>query len=290
MTLEAFVQTGATLAHGGATFDGNARAVVVDPQPIAVAIRLDAQANLAARPLAGVVQQIAEQLQHILAFPGQPAARRRLPVQRQVTAVDGRQGGEQRRQFLCAIEAAARLTLAGQPGAAQFAGDPLANLAQLLLQLLAQRRLAGQGLAVQQAGEHRQRRLQGVAEIADGMPRAFQGLVGLRQQVVDLRDQRLQFLRHVGVELGAAALLQLGDLHAGTFQRAQGGANRQALQQPEGQQREAEQSQSAEAHLAETVEDRGVVLGHADVQGLAAAPVLGAVDQEALPLRPVDQF
>ncbi|WP_419188528.1 hypothetical protein [Stutzerimonas stutzeri] len=69
-----------------------------------MAAALDGQLDAAARPFAGVVQQIAQQLQHVFAITWQTATLRRMPAQLEVGAVDHCQGVEQHRQFGVAVE------------------------------------------------------------------------------------------------------------------------------------------------------------------------------------------
>ena len=59
---------------------------------------------------------------------------------------------------------------------AQLATEALLDLFQLLAQDLLQLRLARHLLALGEADQHRQRRLQGVTEVAQGVARTLQGL------------------------------------------------------------------------------------------------------------------
>jgi len=160
----------------------------------------------------------------------------------------------------------------------------------LLAQAGAQLRVRGQLLAPGQADQHRQWGLQGVAQVAQGVARALQGVLGVSQQVVDLRHQRLQLLRHLRIQIAAAALLQLHDLLADLLQRAQCAAHGITLSQQHQQQRGAAQPEPDPLHVAEALQYRLVVLGHADRQVLAITAVVGTVDQQQLALRAVGQF
>ncbi len=111
----------------------------------------------------------------------------------------------------------------------------------------------------------------------------------MAEQVVDLLHQRLQFHRRLLVQLLALPLLQLGDLLSGALQRAQRQAHGVALQQQQGEQGEAHQAQTAQPHAGEAVENRCVVLRHADDDRLAVAAVFRAVGQQALLLRAIQQ-
>ncbi len=204
--------------------------------------------------------------------------------------MDHAQGIEQRRQFGRAVEMGAGQHVAGQAGTSQLAADALLDLPELFLQRGVQLRVRGQLLALYQAAQHGQRGFQRMAEVAQRMPRTLQGFLGLRQQVVDLRDQRLQLHGCLAVQLLALALLQLGDLLAGALQWAQGQGHGVALQQQEYQQCHAHQAQPAQAYPREAVENRRVVLRHTDDDRLAVTPVFGTKRQQALPLRALQQF
>ncbi|MNH12564.1 hypothetical protein D3C79_721100 [compost metagenome] len=106
------------------------------------------------------------------------------------------------------------------------------------------------------------------------------------QQVVDLRDQGLKFCRYLSIELRTLALLQLGDLFAGTLQWAQRARHGDALQHQDQQQRDQAQAQADLLHAPEAIPYRGVVLGDADGNGLTQAPVIGAQYQQLLAFRP----
>ncbi|MNG23951.1 hypothetical protein D3C84_1086200 [compost metagenome] len=75
-----------------------------------------------------------------------------------------------------------------------------------------------------------------MAEVTQGIAGAFEGIFGVTKQVVNLRNQRVQLLRHPVVQLTALALLQLGDLLANVFQWAQRPAHGDALQGEDQQQ------------------------------------------------------
>src|SRR5690606_31619851 len=128
-----------------------------------------------------------------------------------------------------------------------------------------------------------------VTEVAQGVPGALEGVIGVRQQTIDLRHQRSQFMRGLDVQLPALALLQLCNLLASAFQWAQGELHCVALQQQEHQQNQADEPQSCEAHLAKAVENRRVVLRHMDNDLLTVALIAGAVRKQPLALRPFDQ-
>jgi hypothetical protein len=132
-----------------------------------------------------------------------------------------------------------------------------------------------------QAQQHRQRRFQGVAEVAQGIARTLEAVFGVGQQMVDLRHQRLQFHRHLIVELRALALLQLGDLLARGFQRAQGA--RTVIRCSSRISNAASPSPGRPAHAPEALAHRGVVLGHADGDRLAQAAIVRAQHQQLLP-------
>ncbi|MNF95609.1 hypothetical protein D3C84_783720 [compost metagenome] len=125
-----------------------------------------------------------------------------------------------------------------------------------------------------------------MAEIAQGIARALETVFRMRQQVVDLRHQRLQLHRHLLIKLRALSLLQLCDLLAGLFQGAQGAAHGDALQQQNQQQPRQAQSQPHLPHPLEALAHRRVILRHADGNRLAEASIVRAQHQQLLPLRP----
>ena len=114
MAADLLVEPGTPLEHRLALVGEDTGAVIVDLQADhALALR-DGQADFAIGPLAGVVQQIAEHLQQVLAVPWQAQPRWRAPAHPQVRAVDQAQGVAQRRQLLGAIEMCARQRFADQ--------------------------------------------------------------------------------------------------------------------------------------------------------------------------------
>ena len=150
--------------------------------------------------------------------------------------------------------------------------------------------MSRQLFTTRQADQHCQRRLQRMAKIAQRIARALEGVLGMRQQMVDLRDQRLQLLGHLSIQIGTSTLLQLRDLLTHLFQWAQGSANGVALGNKDQQQRSASQAQTHPLHAAKTLQYRLVILRHADRQILAIAAVVGAVDQQQLALRAIAQL
>ncbi|MNF06017.1 hypothetical protein D3C80_2058790 [compost metagenome] len=71
MPVHLLVQPRATLQHLQPLALRDAWAIVIDPQLEALGIGLNAQAHLAVSPLAGVVQQVAQQLQEVFTIPWQ---------------------------------------------------------------------------------------------------------------------------------------------------------------------------------------------------------------------------
>ena len=123
-------------------------------------------------------------------------------------------------------------------------------------------------------------------QVTQGIARAFEAIFGVGQQMVDLRHQRFQLHRHGFVELRTLALLQLGDLLAGLFQRAQGAAHGNPLQQQNQQQPRQPQPEADLLHATETLAHRRVVLGDADGNRLAQPSVVRTQHQQLLPFRP----
>ena len=126
-------------------------------------------------------------------------------------------------------------------------------------------------------------------EIAQRIARTLEGVLGMAQQVIDLRHQRLQLLRHLAVQLGAPALLQLGDLLAHPFQRAQRRTHRVTLGQQDQQQRGSAEPQSQPLQAAKALQNGRVVLRHADGKALTKTLVVATIDQQQLATRTVTQ-
>ncbi|MNN02297.1 hypothetical protein D3C81_1149530 [compost metagenome] len=124
-----------------------------------------------------------------------------------------------------------------------------------------------------------------MSKVAQGIARAAQAIFGVSQQVVDLCNQRFELAWHLGVELRALALLQLGDLSTHALKRAQRTGNGDALQHQYQDQGDQTQAQADLLHAPELLAHRGVVLGNADGNGLAEAPVITAQQQQLLILR-----
>ena len=199
--------------------------------------------------------------------------------------MDHVQGRQQARQFAVAVEQRAGQGFTGQTRAVEFAVEPLLHLLQLLAQQLGQLWLILELLAGSHAQQYRQRGLQGMAEVTQGVARAFEAVFGMGQQVVDLRHQRLQLHRHLGIQLRALALLQLCNLLARSFQRAQGPAYGDPLQDQDQQQRRQPEDQADLAHQAKTFPHGRVVLSHADGNRLAKTLVVRSQDQQLLAFR-----
>ena len=160
------------------------------------------------------------------------------------------------------------------------------DLLQLLLEDPAQLGVVIEFFTRGQAHQHRQRGFQGVAKIAQGIARALEAVLGVRQQMVDLRHQRLQLYRDLIVQLRALPLLQLGDLLAGLFQGTQRPTYGNPLQHQNQQQPRQSQPEADLLHAQETVANRGVVLRHADGNRLSQPPIVGTQHQQLLALGP----
>lgn len=253
MAIDLLVQPRAAFEHLQALRLRDARAIVIDPQLVTLGGWRDAQAYLAVGPFAGVVQQVAEQLQQILAVPGQQQTGRHVALQQQAFAVDHPQRRQQPGQLCIAIELRAGQGIAGQARAVEFAGQALLDLLQLLAHLRADLEQRLQAFAGSQADKHRQRRLQGMTEVAQGIARTAQAVFGMGQQVVDLIHQRLQLAWDLGVQLRALALLQLSDLLARPLQRAQRAGHGETLQHQDQHQRHQPQAQADLLHAPKTL-------------------------------------
>jgi len=83
---------------------------------------------------------------------------------------------------------------------------------------------------------------------------------------------------------------KLGDLLPRALQWAQCQSHGIALQQQQGEQGETDQAQTAQPHARKAVENRCVVLRHADNDRLSVAAVLGAIAEQSLALWTVEQF
>ncbi|MNN81703.1 hypothetical protein D3C81_1985550 [compost metagenome] len=79
--------------------------------------------------------------------------------------------------------------------------------------------------------------------------------------------------------------MQLRDLLPGLFQRAQGAAHGEPLQQQDQQQARESQAEADLLHALEALAHRGVVLGHADGNRLAEAPIVRTQHQQLLAFR-----
>ncbi|MNG88153.1 hypothetical protein D3C79_469770 [compost metagenome] len=264
---------------------GDTGAIIIDPHLVALGIRRDTQPHLAVGPLAGVVQQVAEQLQEVLAVPRQQQPGRHIPGQQQALAMDHAQRPQQPRQLDVAVELRARQRIPRQARTVQLTRQALLNLLQLLAHLRANIRQVLQALAGGQAQQHRQWRLQCMAQVAQGIARAAQAVFGMAQQVVDLPHQRRQFAGHFGIQLRALALLQLGDLLACPLQWPQRAGHGDALQHQHQDQRHQAHAQADLLQAPETFAYRRIILCHADRDVLAQAPVVGTQGQQLLAFR-----
>ncbi|MNJ70956.1 hypothetical protein D3C77_674510 [compost metagenome] len=106
------------------------------------------------------------------------------------------------------------------------------------------------------------------------------------QQMVDLRDQGFELAGHLCVELRALALLQLSNLHAYAFEWTQRSCDSNALQDQHQDQRNQPHSQADLLHAPKLIPHRGVILSHADCNGLTKAPVVAAQYQQLLVFGP----
>ncbi|MCY1434421.1 hypothetical protein D9M71_504810 [compost metagenome] len=165
--------------------------------------------------------------------------------------MDHAQRPQQPRQFDVAVELRARQRIPRQARTVQLTRQALLNLLQLLTHLRANIRQVLQALAGGQAQQHRQWRLQCMAQVAQGIARAAQAVFGMAEQVVDLPHQRRQLAGHFGIQLRALALLQLGDLLAGPLQRPQRAGNGDALQHQHQDQRYQPQPHADLLHAPE---------------------------------------
>ncbi|MNV56381.1 hypothetical protein D3C71_1486610 [compost metagenome] len=104
--------------------------------------------------------------------------------------------------------------------------------------------------------------------------------------MVDLRHQWLQLHRHLIIELRALALLQLRDLLAGLFQRTQGAAHGNPLQQQNQQQPGQTQAQPELLHAPEAFAYRRVILGDTDGNRHPQTSIVRTQHQQLLPFRP----
>src|SRR5690606_27903445 len=106
------------------------------------------------------------------------------------------------------------------------------------------------------------------------------------QQAIDLHNQWLPLKRYAAVQFAAAPLLQLGDLLSHLLQRPQCATYRIALGQQNQQQSGRPQPQTKPLQATETLQDGGVVLRHGEGKRLTETAEGGAVNQQALSLRP----
>src|SRR5690606_7262476 len=218
----------------------DSRAIILDTQQYPLLGHPPLQPDTAMRPFAGVVQQVAEQLEHVLAleWPG------RLTLQIRVLdthpfAMGLLHRGTQPGQVLRYAETSGQLPLRRQPCALQSALELTADLLDLLLQDLP---VAGlQHLFAEQPFHHRQRGLQTVAEIADTLARALDDALQLRSEMVDFLYQRQQFLRNLIGQLQTLAGLPLGQFLPGPAQRPQCLAQQQLLHREADQHRQPAQ-------------------------------------------------
>ncbi len=123
-------------------------AIFGDPRPVVFHTQFKAfngfehaQSHVGIRPLASVVQQVAEQFQQVLTIPRQLQALGGASAQRQVLTMDHVQGRQQSRQFGIAIKQCSRQCIAGETGTVEFAIEPLLHLLQLRLEGFAQLRM-----------------------------------------------------------------------------------------------------------------------------------------------------
>ena len=149
------IQTGAAAEHLITLAFRNARAIVLHLNHIPLRGLAQAQLYLGIGPFAGVVQQIAEQLEHVLAIPGQQQARRNAVRQLQMLAVDHPQGRQQPRQLCIRIELRTRQGITCQARTVELAAHALLYLLQLLTQCGLYLGITSKPRIVGQADQHR---------------------------------------------------------------------------------------------------------------------------------------
>ncbi len=209
----------------------------------------------------------------------------RLVVEAHVTAMYLLQQLQQGGNFLVTDKQQPAMLFARHPRTAQLTADTLFNHLQLFLQQLRQPGLLLQLRPGQQAVQHRKGCFQGMAQIAGGTARAFQLLVNMCQQMIDLPDQRLHFLRYLPGQLAALATFQLPQLLSGLLQRFQRPANQPPLQQADDQQCQCAPGQPPYTQALETLQQRLIILGHGHQHVAVIQPVTGLIAQQLLLVR-----
>jgi hypothetical protein len=216
------------------------------------------------RPLAGVVEQVAEELQHVLAVH-RPGALVRLQLDTQAApGVQALQHLDERAELDAQREAGAARAAAGEAGAAQLALDGRAHGFELGADRRCALLVAARGEHVRALAEHRKRRLEGVGEIARGVADAPEALCLVARQALDRGEQRAHLDRRVDLELHRLTALQPPAGVHRLVQRRQPAQQHPALQHQQHEQRQPEHGQRLRAEGRDRGIDRGDVLGERD--------------------------
>ncbi|KAG1256233.1 hypothetical protein G6F68_009872 [Rhizopus microsporus] len=269
MALHALVATHATLQHLADVVRGDARAIVVHRQQQAGATRvrcrqrLRGQQHAAVDPLEGVFQQVAEQLLQVARFAVE--ARGRVDVELAQHALGGVDLLQAAHDFLGVgfdRQRGGEQLVARRRRARQLVRDQVVHALQLHVQFLAQRAVTG--TAVHLRAQHRDRRLQAVRQVGQGVALAFQVLALTLDEGIDAVGQRLQLPRVALAHARGLAALHLGQLGNDPPQRAQAPLQDDGLQQQQDQADATEVEPDPAAEHAQLCTQRARVFHHVD--------------------------
>ena len=240
MALHAFVAAHAPLQYPGHVVGLDARAIVLHHQLQAGApvgsgpVRPGGQQHPVTGPLEGVFQQVAQQFLQVAGLAEELHARGEFEFAQHALAriyllqpahdLLGRGFHRHRR--------GEQLVPAGR-GPRQLVGDQVVHALELDVQFLAQPGLAGAGVKL--GAQHRQRRLQAVRQVGQGVALAVQVLALGIDQRVDALCQRLELARVALAHALQLATLDPGQLGHHPLQRTQAPVEDHHLQQQQDQ-------------------------------------------------------
>ena len=128
--------------------------------------------------------------------------------------------------------------------------------------------------------QHRQRCLDTVSEVAQGLPRPLQTLLLALQQGIDGPDERPHLGRYLFLQLGDFTLFEAGDVVCSGRHGAQRARDDILLDQQQDQQHGQRPGQQAPLEVSHSVAHGGEVLGHTDLNHLALLAVGARPEQQ----------
>ena len=279
----AFVEPLPALAQLGTRLRGDAGAVVLDDQAELSGRDLRTDPDPGPGPLAGVVEQVAAELEQVVAVHGHRQWPNQVGFDLQVAfAVEAIEARDEFPDHLGQVDALARGGMADGARALQFALHGVVEALEFAVQGGAQFRLPGETGMLAQLAEDRERRLERMGQVSSRFLRALGAALQAAQGVVERLDQRQDLVGTALAEGLHLARQQAAQLVSRGVERAQRPAQHQQLQSEQRGEKQEVHGRVAPLELFDRRLQRGQLLGHGDADLPAALGVLLREGQQRL--------